>query len=286
MKLKKMICGLVVFMLVFSTGCGAAGEAGDKKKTGNRAENFSYISHRGACDSIPENTVEAFSYAMDRGFDGIEMDVWETDSGDLLVFHDATLERMCNSDKYIWEISEADRNQYPIQFETTEKKKKTDVIPTLAESLDVLKDKNCPVYLHIKIDTDAKHYFSEQAADKVVALLEERNMTNNTIIFSTHQNRVMSLFTGRNLNLGYITGQTDRKVLQERMDWCEENKVGHLILYKIDGIRMEENGADLVKECHDRGFSVGVYKVNTKDDEQFLIETGADFSISGKAFFE
>lgn len=283
-KIKKMFLRVAVVLSAFIfIGCSDKGQdAVEEQETAG----FMYISHRGGCDSIPENTGEALIHALDRGFDGVELDVWETNSGELLVFHDATLERMCNSEKYIWEISTENRNQYPIQFESDEKGNVDIPIPTLGEVLDALKDKRCPIYLHIKIDKDAEHYFSKEAADQVVVLLKERDLVENAIIFSTYQDIVMGLFLNQNLHLGYITGQTEREVLNDKIAWCVENNVETLILYKMDGIKLEENGADLVKACHEQGLSVGVYKVKTKEDEQILIETGADFSISKKAFFK
>lgn len=286
-ELKKVLCrGVIALLLVVCAGCAAKEQGQVKEQQKQETDGFQYISHRGGCDSFPENTADALTYALDRGFHGVELDVWESDSGELLVFHDATLSRMCGSEKYIWEINTENRGQYPILYESDKNGEMCMPIPTLGEVLDVLKDRQCPIYLHIKIDKDAGHHFSQEAANQVVALLKERNLTENAIIFSTYQDTVMRLFLNQGLHLGYITGQTERAVLDDKIAWCVENHVETLILYKMDGIKLEENGADLVKACHDNGLSVGVYKVKNKEDEQILIETGADFSISKKAFFE
>lgn len=272
-KTGRVICCLaLVLALLLCIECGNARQ---------RNSNFLYISHRGGEGPIPENTVEALADALGSGFGGVELDVWETDSGELLVFHDPTLERMCGSDKNIWEISTANRNMYPMKSGG-----KTYLIPTLEEVLDAVKDKDGAIYLHIKIDKTAKHYFSEDAAGQVIQMLREKNLVKNSVVFATHRKRVLGLFAGSGVNLGYITGQTERKVLEERMAWCVENNVQTLILYKMDGIKQRENGADLVNDCHEKGLSIGVYKVTNRNDEKFLIRTGADFSISMKAFFK
>lgn len=301
MQLEKCIyfSSLVVLAVLF-TGCGNGQQKllqeqtviaedtdarvmGSTSEASNQERDFQYISHRGCCDTIPENTAKALSHALDMGFDGVELDVWEAESGELFVFHDATLARMCNCEKYIWEMSTDNRNLYPIQYKEEEV---TTVIPTLGEVLDALKDRQCPIYLHIKIDEEEGHYFSQEAANEVAALLRERNLVENTIIFSTYQDTVVKLFFDKGLHLGYITGQTDRAVLDEKIAWCVKNQVETLILYKMDGIKMKENGAGLVEACHKNGLSVGVYKVKTQEDEQMLLETGADFSISSESFFE
>ena len=52
--------------------------------------------HRGLFDNkkVPENSLAAFRYAADRGY-GIELDVQMTSDGEVVVFHDYTLDRMC-----------------------------------------------------------------------------------------------------------------------------------------------------------------------------------------------
>src|SRR5213075_2825191 len=49
--------------------------------------------HRGASRKAPENTLAAFSRAIDDGADGIELDVRLTADGEIVVFHDSRLNR-------------------------------------------------------------------------------------------------------------------------------------------------------------------------------------------------
>lgn len=53
------------------------------------------IGHRGACGHEPENTLRSVRRALELGADGIEIDVYYVD-GELVVIHDATLERTTN----------------------------------------------------------------------------------------------------------------------------------------------------------------------------------------------
>lgn len=53
------------------------------------------IGHRGAMGLAPENTLMSFRKALELGVDGVEFDVQNID-GNLLVFHDDTLERTTN----------------------------------------------------------------------------------------------------------------------------------------------------------------------------------------------
>ena len=54
------------------------------------------IAHRGDLSTAPENTLSAFQRAWDNGADGVELDVRVTRDGQLVVFHDRSLERTSN----------------------------------------------------------------------------------------------------------------------------------------------------------------------------------------------
>lgn len=51
------------------------------------------IAHRGGALEAPENTLHAFEHAVQVGADALEMDVWITSDGQLVVIHDATVDR-------------------------------------------------------------------------------------------------------------------------------------------------------------------------------------------------
>lgn len=53
--------------------------------------------HRGASAEAPENTLAAFTLAMERGADGVELDVWRCATGELVVAHDDDLQRVGRS---------------------------------------------------------------------------------------------------------------------------------------------------------------------------------------------
>lgn len=53
------------------------------------------IGHRGAAAVCPENTLSSFHVARDAGACMIEFDVQQSEDGELFIFHDDTLERLC-----------------------------------------------------------------------------------------------------------------------------------------------------------------------------------------------
>jgi glycerophosphoryl diester phosphodiesterase len=54
------------------------------------------FAHRGASGTAPENTLEAFAEGLAAGADRLELDIHATADGEIVVFHDDTLERTTN----------------------------------------------------------------------------------------------------------------------------------------------------------------------------------------------
>jgi glycerophosphoryl diester phosphodiesterase len=59
------------------------------------------LAHRGASADAPENTLTAFREAVAQGADGVELDVRLCSSGEVVVCHDPTLERLAGVQ---WEV--------------------------------------------------------------------------------------------------------------------------------------------------------------------------------------
>lgn len=72
----------------------APGKAAESQKEPFRGKNFA---HRGLHDkekNVPENSLAAFAAAAEQGY-GAELDVHLSADGQVVVFHDDTLDRMC-----------------------------------------------------------------------------------------------------------------------------------------------------------------------------------------------
>lgn len=78
---------------------------------------FTLIAHRGYSSRAPENTFFAFDLALQEGFDNFELDAQITKDGQLVVFHDQTVDRVTNgsgevSDHTLEEIQALDPAAY------------------------------------------------------------------------------------------------------------------------------------------------------------------------------
>ncbi|QWW71006.1 glycerophosphodiester phosphodiesterase family protein [Rhizobium sp. WYJ-E13] len=102
--------------------------------------------HRGARNLWPENSLTGFRNAVTLGVDAIEFDVHLTRSGELVVIHDATLERTTEGSGPVQDLSVEARKGMLL-------KGSDEAIPTLGEVLEVLAP-NRGIGLHVEIKID------------------------------------------------------------------------------------------------------------------------------------
>lgn len=100
------------------------------------------FAHRGLhSEKIPENSMEAFALAVDNGY-GIELDVRVSSDGELMVFHDETLDRMTSAKgKFVEYTAEELKKIKLLGTENT--------IPTFCEVLELV-DGKVPLLVEIK----------------------------------------------------------------------------------------------------------------------------------------
>ncbi|ANF23010.1 glycerophosphodiester phosphodiesterase family protein [Thermococcus piezophilus] len=103
------------------------------------------LGHRGYMSKYPENSLLAFKEAIEAGADGIELDVWLTRDGKVIVMHDESIDRTSN-------LSGKQKGM------TLEELKRADIgmgekIPTLEEVFEVL-PKDTLINVELK-DVDA-----------------------------------------------------------------------------------------------------------------------------------
>ncbi len=86
------------------------------------------IGHRGTNVGVVENTITAFKKAIEQGAQMIEFDVWKCASGEIVVFHDATFERLIGDVRSIKSLSLHEIEQLSLPIE--------EKIPTLRQVMD------------------------------------------------------------------------------------------------------------------------------------------------------
>lgn len=221
-------------------------------------KNFSVIGHRGIAAAYPENTLISFEKAIEAGVDAIEFDVHMTLDGELVVTHDATVNRCSNG---VGEVSSYTLNRIKaLDFGKWKSPEFTGTrIPTLDETLDLIFSRRPGMYLLIELKDDR-----EECTRKVIDVLRRRGMTGNCLVLSFHGRQ---LRLARELEPGLTLQGFPHRYL----------KVACPDLYDFVNkvcIWNHEAAAAEVAEFHARGIAVDVYPVD--DEEQLDKVAGID----------
>lgn len=109
-----------------------------------------FYAHRGLFDNegdAPENSLAAFRKAVEAGY-GMEMDVQLTKDDKLVVFHDATLKRMCGVPGNVWDYTLEELQKFRL-------KNSGEKIPEFSEVLRLV-DGKVPLIVEYKMDRPLK----------------------------------------------------------------------------------------------------------------------------------
>jgi glycerophosphoryl diester phosphodiesterase len=120
--------------------------------------------HRGARNLWPENSLTGFRNVLALGVDAIEFDVHLTDAGELVVIHDATLERTTDKSGLVRSLTPETRVQAHLEVTA-------DCVPTLTEVLAILAQSEGK-QLHVEIKSDEAKRPYPGITEKVVAEIE------------------------------------------------------------------------------------------------------------------
>ena len=155
------------------------------------------IAHRGASGTAPENTLAAFNKALEIGVDAVEFDLHGTADGEVVVIHDAALERTTNlsglvSKKKLATIKFADagawfhpdfKGEWRVRTDAAGREifwfppdAKGERVPTLEEALACITPKAMAV-AEIK---------DPRISERVVAKIREANAVDKVVIISFH----------------------------------------------------------------------------------------------------
>lgn len=128
--------------------------------------------HRGARNLWPENSPTGFRNVLALDVDAVEFDVHLTDAGELVVIHDATLDRTVEASGPVRALTPDDRASYRL-------KDSEDIIPTLSEVLAILAPaQGKRLHVEIKSDPEGRPYpgIVERVAAEVARFgLEDRS---------------------------------------------------------------------------------------------------------------
>ncbi|WP_299433972.1 glycerophosphodiester phosphodiesterase family protein [uncultured Maribacter sp.] len=145
------------------------------------------IGHRGAMGHETENTIASIQKALDLGVDMIEIDVFKIKSGEIVVFHDDTLERLTNGKGKIEEYTFEELSKFVV---TGNHK-----IPLLTDILDAI-DAQVPLNIELKGANTAK-----EVNTIVLEYVKDKDWELNNFIISSFNWEELRIMRDTNTNI-------------------------------------------------------------------------------------
>jgi len=225
--------------------------------------------HRGASACHPENTLVAFTAAIEQGADGIELDVHLTKDGEIVVAHDARLERVSNGTGYIndhtlEELKSLEISDFPSSIPPYR-------IPTLSEVFSLVKPSG--LFVNIELKTTERLY--PELPAKLLALADEYAMGERVIYSSFNHYSLREIKTrdpAARIGLLYELGMVD--------PWVYANYVGadaiHPHYFVIAAL------PETVALCHEHGVKVNVWTVDNPEAIKLMLKCAVDGIITNK----
>ena len=142
------------------------------------------LAHRGASDLAPENTLAAFTAAVEAGADIIETDLWFTADGELVCHHDATLKRMTGQTGRVDQTAARRVTALPIQSRLG-LRWQSERIPTLAQALDAI-----PMSVMLAVELKDPRFAQRAWAEKLARLVEARIEQRQVVALAFHRPRL------------------------------------------------------------------------------------------------
>lgn len=206
------------------------------------------VGHRGARAYEPENTLRSFKKAIELGVDAVELDVRTTKDGEIVVVHDAEVNRTTNGKGLVNELTVEEIKQL--------KTEKGEKIPTLEEALDFLDKK-------LKVLIELKETGSEA---KVLKTVQKKGLEKNVVIVSFLEEALRKV---RELNEKVETGLIYVKH-KNPVKSATDLKANYLLpLYRFT------HTVDIQK-AHQNGLKVIVWTINKPEEVADYIKKGVD----------
>lgn len=264
---------LLFFVLLTAVAC-SPGKA-EKIVLVKQKRKIVLIAHRGAADSAPENTLAAIRKALAGPAEFIEVDVHQTRDQQLVVLHDATVDRTTNGHGPVAELTLAQVRQLDAGswFAPAFSQEK---IPTLEEVLDLVKGKK---KLLIEIKKGEAYYPGIEAA--TLALIHQHQARDWTVIQSFYDEVLARVWKSEQavpthkLLVGKVPWLP--VYFDHRLRWGSLDKY-----YRAAAINVNHHFATraFIRHVHSKGFKTYVWTVDDPRDINALIDRGADGVIS------
>jgi glycerophosphoryl diester phosphodiesterase len=216
------------------------------------------LGHRGAKAYVAENTLESIQKALDFKVDGIEIDVHLCSSGELVVFHDFTLDRMTNGQGEIGKLSLVELKKLKVNGGYS--------IPTLEEVLNLI-DNKCLLNIELKGKKTAL-----KTSEVVQDYIKNKGWNYQDFIVSSFQhNELKAVFEiDKKIPLGVLS----KASVDEAIEFAKI--INAVAIHPNYALLTSEN----VKRAQNKGYKVYTWTVNDEQTIKRMKSYGVDGIIS------
>ena len=227
------------------------------------------FAHRGFRSKYPENTILAFSKAVEAGAHGIEFDVHLSSDGIPVIIHDETLERTCGISGFVKDrpFKELRRLNAAAQFEKAAGVHLSEKIPSLEEYCDFIRHKN--IISNIELKTGIFEYPGIE--EKTLALLKKYGLIEKCIVSSfNHESVVRIKNLAPHIECGFL------------VDSWELDPAPYLKRYGIECYHPPayRRTKEFVENLHRAGFKVNAWFGAVQTDYARILKTAPDILIT------
>jgi glycerophosphoryl diester phosphodiesterase len=229
--------------------------------------------HRGGSILWPENSLLAFRNALALGADFIEFDVHLSRDGEVMVIHDATLDRTTTGAGPVRDRSVAELKAFRLKDRSGAVT--TETVPTLDEVVEVAAQAKRRMLLEIKVDAAKARYPGIE--EKALAILDRHAMTASTVVMSFEAptwRRVRELRPEVATCALYSARALARTSLTAELETLRAAGV------RFIGVEHTVVDAAAVKQAQEAGIGLGAWTVNNPADMQRMIGAGVTILIT------
>jgi glycerophosphoryl diester phosphodiesterase len=263
---------LSLAVALLGIGVATSGDAG------HSTENVRVLvaAYRGGEDLWPENSLRALRGARTLNVDYVQLDVHVSRDGEVIVIHDATLDRTTTGAGPVRNRSVAELKALRLKHSTGPV---TDEgVPTLSQALELAAREGLQLLIDIKVGPDQVRYPGIE--DKIVSLLERHRMARAAIVLvgepaTWHRLRALRPPVRVGVRYAPRDGQGPNPVSSA----LDEAVRGGAVLFWLPPSLLT---ADLVTRARQSGVFLGVGPVSDEAALRRVIEVGPDIVISGR----
>ncbi len=214
--------------------------------------------HRGAKAIELENTIKSFQYACQSNIAGIELDVMLSKDGVAMVFHDETLDRLCETKGRLENFTAQELLSFPLLNGAK--------IPTLEQVLDALKDYQGVLNIEIK---PSNTHLCQKTAQETCKIVKKKGFDKpQKLFFSSFQYECLK-------ETMKILPEIKRGVLVEESSVHWQEAAQEIKAYSINYDATLLTPA-LIKEIKQKGYHLLAYTVNDTKQAKELYSQGVE----------